>query len=132
MAFTPAEKARIEFHLSYPLVDDRAALRSQGVNIASPIINELTHSIDAVKQGAESLVRALVQRLDCLLERIEKARDSIIVSQADNVKFNPSALPILWAEYRTERGRLADALVVDKYLYSYHTADEDGHVVEPC
>lgn len=132
MAFTPEEKARIEFHLSYPLVSDHAVLRSQGVNIASPIINELSHAVDVVKTSAEMIVRSIVKTLDCLLERIDKARDSVLLSSADKVVFNPIALPTLWAEYRTERGRLADALAIDKYPTSYHTTQEYGGVVEPC
>lgn len=132
MPMTPEEQERVAFHLSYPVVGSYDVLRSQGVPISEPVMNELVHALGAIKPASEKLVREQVKVLDCILEKIRQARDAVLLLAADKTRFNPDALAMLWNEYRKERGRLADMLAIDKYHWSYLTTDEEGgYVQEP-
>lgn len=131
MPFTPEEKARIKTHLSYPVVGSYGALRAWGQPIAEPIMNEMTHALDAVLPEGEGVIRLQLDRLDCIRSQIDEARGAVLLSKADKVEMNPMALQVLWGEYVTERGRMADMLSVDKYHHSYLTGAENGGCVEP-
>lgn len=132
MPFTPEEKERIAYHLSYPNVGQHDALRSMGVSIAAPIVNELETAITSVKPSSEYLIREQVKRLDCVRKSIDEARSQIIILAVDTTRFNGDAIHLLWGEYNKERGVLADQLGINKYPFSYQTTRESGPaVVEP-
>lgn len=132
MPFTPEEKQRVAYHLSYPNVGHHDALRSMGVSIAAPIVNELETALTSVLPSSEYLVREQVRRLDCVRKSIDEARGQLLVLQADNVRFNDDAIHLMWNEYNKERGVLADMLGINKYPFSYTTTRETGAaVVEP-
>lgn len=131
MPFTPEQKARIKEHLSYPVVGSYDALRAHGVPVARPLMNEMTHAIDAVLPEAEGLLWKQVERLDCIRKQIDEARGALITASVNKVVMNPAAVPMLWGEYFRERGILADMLASEKYHYAYLSAAESGGVVEP-
>lgn len=136
MPFTPAEKDRIKYHLSYPLVSASLPVTTQGVAFPTTLSFSIDFALGHVTSEAESIIRdRLLPRIECIEEKINKAADSLIVEQAGDVKFRGGeAVVLLRNEYNIHVERVADILGVAAGWSSYYRQRTSGmgRVREPC
>lgn len=127
MALTSYEKARVRYHLGYPVTTQLATLQA-GAPVALPTLFLVEQQMDALDTDGLVIVRAAVTQLDAIDNELVCARKQLAVDAVGEITMaggaagggggHPTVTDRLEGEYRRWAQRLADALGVPLYAYS--------------
>lgn len=110
-ALLDADKARVRYHLDYPMLDD-ASLVIAGAVMRSDIRFVLEDNMNNVNTDALTYVPALLDKLDAIeLQKID-AHSRFQALKADVVTLNTSEEGQLQGQYIFWRNRICNALAV--------------------
>lgn len=128
---TDAEQQRVLFHLSYTQLSTPTTL-----SLGLPIVTQARFVVDMnmfhIKPMAESVVREVIAKLECILKLIEQAQAGLLIKRSGDTEFRDDAIDRLWIEYSTWRSKLADALGTQVNPVSNELAGRFGGVAEGC
>lgn len=125
MAFTPAEKARIRYHLGY-LGVQMAGSVSFGLPRPIQTLFIVEDAMNMVIAEHEGMVRELVVRLDVTEERIFEAQGRMRAKVVGEITLRDNEADMLEQEYGRWAKRLADVLGVPLYAYSSRFSGPNG------
>ena len=111
MALTDDERVSIKHHLGYPSAN---ALQTFLLSVPAAVepLFMLEGSMNAIAPGAESRVRRTLVRLDKIDEQIEENADTLVASEADEVKLRDNEFELLMKRYGYWQGELCNLLGV--------------------
>lgn len=116
--FTPREKERIKYFLSYP---DWVAL-AQSIQLGVPQGSQPLFLVEGafgrISPDARDSARSCLEECECIEQQLKQARSRFKVLQVENVKLNPMEPQMLRKELLFWTTRLADVLGVVPDPYS--------------
>ncbi len=116
-ALTPEEKARIRYHLGYPLLTDAAS-----VQFGLPALTQTSFMVDnslarLVEPGL-NYVRSISKTMDDIETKLIEAQDRLAATRLEDLYLRQDEVEVLEGEYRRWGYRLADIVGAPIYPYS--------------
>lgn len=106
---TEQERRRVLYHLDYAQLSLPTTL-SLGIPVITQARWVIEQNVRFVDPGGEQIVREVVERLDCILKDLDRARSSLMLERVGDTVFREDAVERLWMEYRRWCSKLADTL----------------------
>lgn len=116
-AFSPAERARIRYHLGYPSLQAFSSIQLGMIAVSQPLFL-VEKSMDNLLDEAVPIVREHVARLDKINAQLDDARGRMRASAVGEITLQTEETAMLRREYKYWAVSLADVLGCPINAYS--------------
>lgn len=116
-ALTDDEKARVRYHLGYPLLTTAAS-----VQFGQPALTQTSFMVDnalsRITEPGLNYIRSMVKTMDDIEVKLIEAQDRLAAERLEDLYLRKDEVDVLESEYRRWGYRLAETIGAPIYPYS--------------